>query len=269
MINHRAVFSCLLAPLIVFMLGTSVTAYADNSVDVPDCQGAEIILSDSLDKRFILPRDAAQLLKLAPDEILTISALNIPDGTSVRVSINGFGSDLASYSFPISSGESTVNVSDVAMYARGIYSATGVLTGPDGDLCATSFDVQITGFGGVTAYASTAVAIVASLGTVASIALASSGLAGNVNAEAGVARRRSTGWRRWVPVPSWKRSIVSSVIGSFTGVMLLVVLQQAGLRSLDLVSIVVGLLTGGGISFGIGYCIGAIITFIRKPVASR
>lgn len=269
MINHIVVLSALLAPLIIFMIGASATTYADIPPEFPDCQGAEIILSDSLDKRFVLPSDADQLLKLAPDEILTISALNIPDGTSVRVSINGFGSDLASYSFPISSGKSTVNVSGAAMYARGIYSATGVLIGPDGDFCATSFDVQITGFGGVTAYASTVVAIVASLGTVASIALASSGLAGNVNAEAGVARRRSTGWRRWVPVPSWKRSIVSSVIGSFTGVMLLVVLQQVGFRSLDVVSIVVGLLTGGGISFGIGYCIGAIITFIRKPVASR
>ena len=265
MINHRAVFSCLLAPLIVFMLGTSVTASADNSVDVPDCQGAEIIMSDSLGKQFALPRDAAQLLKLAPDEVLAISALNIPEGTSVRVSINGFGSDLASYSFPISSGKSTVNVSDVAVYARGIYSATGVLTGPDGDLCSTPFDVQITGFGGVTAYASTAVAIVASLGTVASVVLASSGLAGNVNAEAGVARRRSSGWRRWVPVPSWKRAILSSLIGGFTGVSLLIVMQQVGLRSLDLSSIVGGLLTGGGITFGFGYCVGAIVTYLRPP----
>ena len=73
--------------------------------------------------------------------------------------------------------------------------------------------INISSFGGTTAYAATGVTALAGIGALASASLAANGLNAKVAAKAQVARRRPWGWRRWVPVPAWKRSVFSTLMG--------------------------------------------------------
>jgi predicted benzoate:H+ symporter BenE len=57
----------------------------------------------------------------------------------------------------------------------------------------------------------------------------------------------------------------SMFIGAITGLALAVVLQQAGITPLSLTAAIWGLVTGGGVTFGLGYSLGAIRTFLRSP----
>lgn len=78
-------------------------------------------------------------------------------------------------------------------------------------------------------------------------------------------RRRPRGWRRFVPVPAWKRTIVSTLIGAITGLALVAVLQQTGTTPMSMAAAVWGLVAGGGITFGVGYSLGMVRTLLRPP----
>ncbi len=105
-------------------------------------------------------------------------------------------------------------------------------------------------------------------GAVAGTALAAHGANAKLEAELRlkIHRRRRRGWRRWLPVPAWKRTVISTVLGAFTGLAATVVLLQTGAILLSLPAVVWGAVIGGGVTFGMGYSWGALLTYLRPPV---
>ena len=99
----------------------------------------------------------------------------------------------------------------------------------------------------------------------ASAPLSANGFSAKLDAKGQVARRWPSGLRLILPVPAWKRSIFSTFVGALTGLGLAVVTQQAGINPLSLASAVWGLALGGGVSFGVGYSIGVIKTYLKPP----
>ncbi len=142
----------------------------------------------------------------------------------------------------------------------------GVLSSGSDELCTIPFRLNITGFGGTAAIAATGVSAVAGVGALASAPMAANGLNAKLDAKVQVARRRPRGWRRWVPVPAWKRSIFSTLVGAVTGLGLTVLMQQAGINPLSLASAIWGLVLGGGVSFGVGYSMGVVKTLLQPPL---
>ena len=66
-----------------------------------------------------------------------------------------------------------------------------------------------------------------------------------------------------MPMPAWKRTVISTLIGAITGLATAVVLQQAGQAPLSLTTAISGLVAGGGLTFGVGYSLGVLRTFLR------
>ncbi|HCL25588.1 MAG TPA: hypothetical protein DHW65_04475 [Dehalococcoidia bacterium] len=91
----------------------------------------------------------------------------------------------------------------------------------------------------------------------ASAPVAANGLSAKLDAKVQVARRRPQGLRRWIPVPAWKRSLFSTLVGAATGLGLAVLMQQSGISPMSLANAVWGLVLGGGVSFGAGYSLGS------------
>ena len=149
---------------------------------------------------------------------------------------------------------------DFSSHARGVYVVEGTLFSGPVELCNIPFEFSITGFSGTTAFAATGVSAVAGVGALASAPLAANGLNAKLDAKVKVARRRPRGLLRWFPVPTWKQSILSTLVGAVTGLGLAVVMQQAGINPLSLASAVWGLVLGGGVSFGVGYSLGVLKT---------
>ena len=173
--------------------------------------------------------------------------------------------ELAGKDLDLSSGVTTINVADFSSHARGVYVVEATLFSGPIELCAIPFELSISGFSGTTAFAATGVSVVAGVGALASAPLAANGLSAKLDAKVKVARRRPHGLLRWLPTPAWKRSIFSTLVGAVTGLGLAVVMQQAGITPLSLASAVWGLILGGGVSFGVGYSIGVVKTFLSPP----
>jgi hypothetical protein len=60
--------------------------------------------------------------------------------------------------------------------------------------------------------------------------------------------------------------VFSTMLGAVTGLGGAVLLQQSGLSPLSVASAVWGLVTGGGISFGVGCSLGMFKTYLQPPV---
>ena len=118
------------------------------------------------------------------------------------------------------------------------------------------------------ALAATGVAAVAVVCALAGAHLAANWLNTKVDTKVQVARRRTEGWRKWVPIPAWKHSILSTIVGALTGLSIAVVMQQSGIEPLSLTSAIWGVIAGGGVSFGVGYSLGVIKTFMKSPTES-
>lgn len=190
----------------------------------------------------------------------------MPADVSLHWGIQGLGTELAGKDLQLTSGTTKINVADFSSHARGIYEVEGSLRSGPIELCTIPFKVNITGFGGTAAFAATGVSAVAGAGALAGAPLAANGLSAKLDAKVQVARRRPRGWRRWVPVPAWKRSLISTSLGAVTGLGLAVLMQQTGISPLSLANAVWGLILGGGISFGVGYSLGVVKTFLKSPV---
>ena len=156
-------------------------------------------------------------------------------------------------------------VADYARYARGLYKLEGtLLTNDQETVCAATMRLQITGFGGVVGPAAAAAAVVAGVGSVVGASLAARGA--RVKLKVQMQRRRRRGWRRWFPAPAWKRRVVSTLMGAFTGLAVTVVLQQSGAALLSMATAIWGAVVGGGVTFGVGYSWGALLTYLRPPI---
>ena len=230
-----------------------------------DCGGPQIVIAGGQPSPFTLPAQADTTLEIEPDATLTIRGADMPVDPSMRWGVQGLGSELAGKDVGFASGEASIDVSDFTSHARGIYEVEGTLFSGPIELCTIPFRVNISGFSGTTAFAATGVSAVAGAGALASAPLAANGLSAKLDAKVKVARRRPPGLLRWLPVPAWKRSIFSTLVGAVTGLGLAVVMQQGGVTPLSLASAVWGLVLGGGVSFGVGYSLGVIKTFVSPP----
>ncbi|NQW23473.1 MAG: hypothetical protein HQ475_08530 [SAR202 cluster bacterium] len=241
-------------------------AYAHEGEHDSDCGGPEIIIEGGQPASFSLPSQAGGTIEIDPDAVLTIRGENLPADASMHWGLQGLGTELAGEDVQFTSGVTTINVAEFSAQARGIYEVEGTLLSGPVELCTIPFNVNISGFGGTTAYTATGVAAVAGIGALAAAPLAANGLSAKLNAKVQVARRRPRGWRRWIPIPAWKRSIFSTLVGAVTGLGLAVLMQQTGYSPLTLASAVWGLILGGGVSFGVGYSLGVIKTFVKPPL---
>ncbi|GEM_PF-3479648 len=90
---------------------------------------------------------------------------------------------------------------------------------------------------------------------------------GETSLEIEIQRRRKTGWRRWVPVPNWKRSIIGTTIGTVTGVLGSIFLQQGGIQAFTVPSVIRDAFIGAAGSFSFTLVIGSVVQWLRKPVS--
>ena len=241
------------------------TGYAHDGPHNLDCGGPQIVIEGGQPSPFTLPSQADEILEIHPEATLIIRGVDMPADPSMRWGVQGLGSELAAKVVRLTSGEASINVSDFSSHARGIYEVEGALFSGPIELCNIPFQLNISGFGGTTAIAATGVSAVAGVGALTSAPLAANGLSAKLDAKVRLARRRPRGLRRWLPVPAWKRSIFSTLVGAVTGLGLAVVMQQGGITPLSLASAVWGLILGGGVSFGVGYSLGVLKTFLTPP----
>ena len=198
--------------------------------------------------------------------MLEIRAENIPQGARLNWRLRGFGTKLASKDLDIGAGVAQVRIEDFSGYARGIFQIDGTVLNEFGELCTVPFDLDISGFGGATALAATGVSAVAGLGALASAPLAANGINVKAKLKVQVQRRRPRGLRRWLPVPAWKRTVFSTITGIFMGLGVAVLLQQSGFAPLSMATALKGAIIGGGVTFGVGYSLGVLLTFLKPPL---
>ncbi len=232
------------------------------------CGGPEIVIEGGNPSPYTLPIQGDETFEVEPDSVLTIRGVNLPVDARLHLGVQGLGTELAGKDIQISNGVTTINVAEFSGHARGIYVIKVALFSGPVELCSIPFELTVSEFGGTTALAATGVTVVAGVGALASAPLAANGLNAKVDANVQVARRRPQGWRKWVPIPAWKSSILSTIVGALTGLGIAVVMQQSGIEPLTLVSAIWGVIVGGGVSFGVGYSLGVIKTSMKPPTES-
>ncbi|SVA69927.1 uncharacterized protein METZ01_LOCUS122781, partial [marine metagenome] len=241
------------------------SSYAHDGPHTGDCGGPQIIIEGGQPSSFTLPDQGDETIEVDSDAILTIRGINLPADASLHWGVLGLGTELAGKDLELSSGVTTINVANFSSHARGVYVVEGTLFSGPIELCNIPFELSVSGFSGTTAFAATGVSAVAGVGAVASAPLAASGLSAKLDAKVKVARRKPRGLLRWLPVPAWKHSIFSTLVGAVTGLGLAIVMQQAGINPLSLASAVWGLILGGGVSFGVGYSLGMLKSCLGPP----
>lgn len=238
-----------------------------------ECNGAFIRIEGGEPSPFIVPTHGDNTLRVEPDGSIFISVEDPnppPQRREVRLTVVGFGFDLGDITREIdpSPGSAPVEIDlddELPSNIRGLYKVEGTLIDDGTEVCTVDFDLRVGGFGGVIATASTATTAVAGAGALASSALASNGMNAKLKLKVQLRRRRPRGLGRFLPMPAWKRTVFSTFIGAITGLALTVVLQQAGVTPLSVLAGVKGLVAGGGLTFGVGYSLGVLRTFLKPP----
>jgi hypothetical protein len=262
---HLPVLLVMLAVAAVFwLLPQAVRAGAP--AQIPFCDGARVLIEGGQPSPFILPDFAGGKLRVDPSAVLEIRAENIPPGARLNWRLRGFGTKLADKDLDIGSGVARVRIEDISTHARGIFEIDGTIFSGFGELCSVPFELDISGFGGTTAMAATGLSAAAGLGALASVPLSANGLNAKVNLKVQIRRRRPRGLRRWLPVPNWKRTMLSTITGAITGLGIAVLLQQGGFAPLSLANALKGAIGGGAATFGVGYSLGVLLTFIKPPI---
>lgn len=255
----------MVAVVVAFSLLTNAVR-ASAPAQIPDCGGAKVFIEGGQPSPFMLPDFAGGKLQVDPSTVLEIRAENIPQGARLNWSLRGFGTKLASKDLDIGAGVAQVRIDDFSGYARGIFQIDGTVLNEFGELCTVPFELDISGFGGTIALAATGVSAVAGLGALASAPLAANGINAKAKLKVQVQRRRPRGLRRWLPVPAWKRTVFSTITGIFMGLGVAVLLQQSGFAPLSMATALKGAIIGGGVTFGVGYSLGVLLTFLKPPL---
>ena len=135
----------------------------------------------------------------------------------------------------------------------------GTLRDASGEICTVDFLLQVGHFCVATS-AATAVTSVSSIGAIASVIPAMKFMILPT-----IQRRRSRGWRRWIPVPDLKWTIITTVLGAVAGLVTTTFFfQQTAVSPLSFVNGIWGVLGGGGLTFGVAY-LGALLTYFMSP----
>ena len=261
--------------LTAFVLSHITASEATAQTD--ECNGAFIRIEGGEPSPFIVPTHDDNTLRVEPDGFIRISVEDPnppPQRREVRLTVVGFGFDIGDITREIdpTPGSAPVEIDlddELPSNIRGLYKVEGTLIDDGIEICTVDFDLRVGGFGGVIATASTATTAVAGAGALASSALASNGMNAKLKLKVQLRRRRPRGLGRFLPMPAWKRTIFSTFIGAITGLALTVVLQQAGVTPLSVLAVAKGLVAGGGLTFGVGYSLGVIRTFLKPPEVSE
>ena len=250
---------------VVLALPASAAVWASPAVQPASCKGARLVVEGGSPSPFLLPDKAGTTLEVGPDAVLGLSIQDPPVDPHVRWRIKGLPGDLDSGERALGSGPVEVAVRQASRYVRGRYEIEATLLSATREVCRLSFQIRIGGFAGTAAIASTAAAGVAGFGALASAPFTASGTNLKLRLKVQVQRRRPRGWRRWVPIPAWKRTIFGTFIGAVAGFLITVALQQGGLTVLSVATVVRGVIIGGGTAFGAGTAWGALWTYLRPP----
>ena len=270
----RAYVRCglaLLAAGIAIVIGGSSAAAAPAPQSLTgDCGNTRVIISGGTPDPFILPVQAGQKVEVNKDARLTVRVENPRPNMSVRWAVEGgFGLRFTRHDAVSANGIAPpINLADYSDFVRGAFVLKGELLVNGAPICSTDFEVSVGPFGGTAAVVSTAGTAAGAVGAVGAAAYAASGAGQNwkIKLKPEVQRRRKKGWRRWVPMMVWKRTIFATFLGAVTGLFLNAVMQQAGVTPLSIATAVWSTLTGGAISFGFSVGFGAIVTYLKKPV---
>ena len=246
--------------MVAFLLA-SATASAQER----ECGGARVVIEGGEPSPFVLPRRAGDTLNVGPQSVLLIRAENSSSGSTVRWGVRGLVGHIATFIHELGPVAARVDMADYSSYARGLYEVEGTLFAGPEEVCTVAFRVNLTGFGGAAAMVAAASAGVLGTVALASIPFTASGINAKLKLKIQVQRRRPRGWRRFVPVPAWKRTIASTLTGALSGLCVAAVLQQGGLVPLSLAAGIWSMILGGGVTFGVGYSLGAVLTFLRPP----
>ena len=233
------------------------------------CQGASITILGAEPSPFVLPRDVGQTMKVEPDSVLLI-ALAEGETTAFRdpeitVRVVASGIEIRSITKALGTGDDRdpipVNLKEqLPSEMKGLYEVEGILKDEGEDICAVDFLLQVGEFCVATSVA-TGVASVSGIAALASVAPA---MNMNMQVMTTLQRRRPRGWRRYVPVPDWKWTAITTVLGAVAGLATMLIFQQTGVRPLSVANAIQGMLAGGGLTFGIAY-IGALVTYMMSP----
>jgi len=247
--------------MVVLIFNSSVT-----SAQGTDCEDARLIVEQGQPSPFVLPVMAHSTLRVEPDATLLISAEGVQPDAKLSWRLRGFGTQITIRESQVGSGAiPPISVADFSAHLRGLYEVEATLTYGRAKICTFPFRVQIAGFGGTVAAFAIAASTMGGLAALSSAPIAASGMNAKLKAKVQLARRRPQGWRRWLPVPAWKRTLISTIIGAFTGLGIAIVLQQGGIAPLAWATAVKGTILGGGLTFGVGYTLGALWTYLKPP----
>jgi hypothetical protein len=230
-----------------------------------ECGGAHIVIEGGEPSPFVLPENAGGTLEVAPDSVLHIHAEGLPSGSIVRWGVRGLGDLFPTSTDEVGAGSAEIDVADYSSYARGLYELEGTLFAAQDEVCTVSFQVHVTGFGGIGPVASAIAAGVLGAGALSTIPLTARGMSAKLKLKVQAQRRRRRGWRRFIPVPAWKRTLTSTLTGAVSGLCVAAALQQGGFVPLSLPAAIWSMIAGGGLTFGVGYSLGALVTFLRPP----
>jgi hypothetical protein len=248
---------------------------------------------------FELPAQAGERAQIDPEATMTLKVENIPARGHVDLIVRlPFGQQVTrtfSWEGMVEGSDhvETFGPEDYGEYAnlvRGAYPLEVNIFAGDAPLCSVPFEVRVgeAGIQGPIATAAAAASGVAAAGAVAvagwaaastaatsAASSAASGAASSATSGAmtpelklkvSIERRRRRGWRRWVPLPSWKKTLIGTILGTLTGILLSLTLQQGGFESLTSFTLIRNAVVGAFTSVGFGVAWGSVLGFIRKPV---
>ena len=234
-----------------------------------DCDSSEVEIIGGDPFSFVLPRDDGQRITVDPDAVLDVGVRNPPRNGTLRVRVAGFPAEPFQRTYRFQSDGSDVNVesfsiADYARWARGIYSLEGELLDSTGQtICEVALQVRIGGFGGLAGVASAVAAGIGGATVVFNVSSSVANTRARIKVDLALERRRRRGLRRWLPFPSLKSTITGSILGTISGVVVVVLLQQSGITPISLGKAIIGLVVGGVAPISVTVALGTIINFLR------
>ena len=258
----------------IMILSALVATASPAHAQVPvNCGGMMVVIDHGELFPFVLPDSAGDTLRLGPDDQLHVRVVNIPESGKVELGLLlPFGTRLSrvetwSGLVPGSAEEFDIDVTDFSGWVRGAFNVEVTLFDGVSALCTVPFIVRLDGFGGLAGPVAAAAAVASGIAVVAVGAWGAQGAGANIRVRIAVQRRRPSGWRRWVPVLAWKRTLIATLLGVIAGIVTTTLLQQAGQVRLESAVLVQGAISGGGVSFGFSVVWASVITFFKSPVA--
>jgi rhodanese-related sulfurtransferase len=247
----------------VLVMAAMVHAPSKVLAQADTCGLTRILVEGGSPSLFVLPAADGETLVVEPDAVLRIRVEEPPDDAKLRWKSGRLFGDLGSTTRDVGTAPIEIDVGSFSSYVRGLFEAEGTLLSGEREICSVTFELQIEGFAGVTAIASGGATAAAGLVSLAGVPGAANATAAKDNAQ--IRRRRREGWRRWLPVPAWRRTIFGFFSGAVTGIGGTILMQQAAINPLSLASAIWGAVIGGGVVVGLGYSLGAVRTFMQPP----